>query len=234
MRKSAKDIARDFQNACNGMRPHELFDAVVELLFHAAVMSAPGEKALLEMHRDDINGLLNNVERAGVGSSEFADLAQSVVSSLSDEFDDFLGDLAAHIGALDSGMGQYFTPSEVARLLSRLQMDDEAIWGAVSRHGRVVSMDPAAGSGGLLLRFAERVRDAGFDHRRQLFVEATDLSPHAFRMCYVQLAARDIPAMVIQGDSLTGEVRQSLYTPAYFRWFAPHQERIAHRAIAAE
>ncbi|HCT9039576.1 hypothetical protein OKT76_17590 [Providencia rettgeri] len=51
----------------------------------------------------------------------------------------------------------------------------------------------------------------GFNPKMRMIVVCTDIDEVAARMCYVQLALLGIPAIVNIGNSLTLDVRQTLY-----------------------
>jgi hypothetical protein len=219
--KAADTFAREFEGTA--MRPHEAFRAVIEVLC-CVTLAAVQEYQTDELARE-FDEAIRAFERCGVKREQALNLAKDFMEAMASDGGDRLGDMAARLGTLYSGMGQFFTPTCVSTLLAQITLPDEAtIRGHVERNGFMRSMDPAAGSGGLLIALAQRVRDAGFDPRFKLFVEATEKDAAAWRMCYVQLAAYDIPARVVLGDSLTLENRRVAYTPAYFQFFKPRRD----------
>jgi len=62
----------------------------------------------------------------------------------------------------------------------------------------------------------------GFDITTTMLVHAVDVSYTAFQMCYLQLAFRGVPALVVRGNSLSMEVFESMWTPAAIKRFYPH------------
>lgn len=218
--KAADAFARRFEGTA--MRPSEAFRGIIEILFCLTVATVPEYRcANLAQEFDEA---IRRFTKCGVKQEDALNLAKDFMEALAEDGGDRLGDMAARLNVLSSGMGQFFTPSCVASLLSQIALpDEETIRGHVERSGFMFGMDPAAGSGGLLIALAQRVRAAGLDHRFKLFVEATEKDVEAWRMCYVQLAAYDIPARVILGDSLTLERRRVAYTPAYWQFFKPRR-----------
>ena len=218
--KAADAFAREFSGT--GMRPHEAFRHLIEVLF--CVTAATVDEYCTEELSKELEEALSRFERCGVGREQTLGLVQDFIEALAADGGDRLGDMAARLNVLHEGMGQFFTPSCVAGLLSRICLPDaDTIRTHIARHGYISSMDPAAGSGGLLIALAKRVRDTGFDPKFNLFVEATEKDALAWRMCYVQLSSYDIPARVILGDSLTLEHSRVLYTPAYHQFFKPRR-----------
>jgi type I restriction-modification system DNA methylase subunit len=219
--KAADAFARQFEGTA--MRPHEAFRATIEIL--CCVTLATVQEYQTEELAQEFDEAMRAFERCGVKREQALHLAKDFMEAMASDGGDRLGDMAARLGTLYSGMGQFFTPTCVSKLLAQITLPDEGtIRGHIERNGFIRSMDPAAGSGGLLIALAQRVRDAGFDPRFKLFVEATEKDPAAWRMCYVQLSAYDIPARVVLGDSLTLEQTRAAYTPAYFRFFKPRRD----------
>lgn len=57
-----------------------------------------------------------------------------------------------------------------------------------------------------------------------MYVQATDISPIAYKMTYLQLAMRGIPAEVFHGDSIRLEVWDKSVTPAALSFNLMHHE----------
>ena len=93
--------------------------------------------------------------------------------------------------------------------------DEETIGQAVEREGWMTLSEPACGAGGMVVAFAEQMKDAGRDYGKQLRVVAQDIDIHCVNMCYVQMRIHGIPAAVIHGDALKLEERSVLFTPQY-------------------
>ena len=55
----------------------------------------------------------------------------------------------------------------------------------------------------MVIAAAAVIAKKGFDIASQLYVDATDLSPLCFKMTYLQLVLRGIPATVRRGNSLS-------------------------------
>ena len=76
--------------------------------------------------------------------------------------------------------------------------------------------EPCCGSGGMIIAFAESLKDNGYNYQHQLYVEAIDIDELCFKMTYIQLSLLGIPARVIRGDSLSMQYYEMIYTPFYF------------------
>lgn len=129
---------------------------------------------------------------------------------------DILGDVFAALELGNKHRGQYFTPFEVCRVMARLLIGDgEEVKEKIARQGAISIMEPAAGSGAMILAIAEAMLDAGINYQQQLRVTAVDVDERAVHMTYVQASLLHIPATIILGNSLTQDARDVWHTPAY-------------------
>lgn len=76
-------------------------------------------------------------------------------------------------------------------------------------------MEPPRGAGSMLIALADAMRNQGINYQRHLHVTAIDIDPRAIHMAYTQLSLLHVPAHLIVGNALTGEVRQHWFTPAH-------------------
>ena len=74
---------------------------------------------------------------------------------------DFMGQVAGELGALDAGLGQFFTPYEVSRLMAEMNLGDATA--AVAAKGFLTLCEPAAGAGGMMLAAADTLDRQGVD-----------------------------------------------------------------------
>jgi N-6 DNA Methylase len=217
------------------LRVWEAFDEVLALLFAGALLLDPraATEGLAESTVRDAERAKERLAKAGLPPAEVIALVQSFVEAIAADGNDWLGRVAGLLSVLDgTGKGQIFTPPGLASLMAALVDHGAApseglIRETVRRDGCFTVLDPAAGSGSLLLAMAERVRDAGLDPALTLYVEAVDIDTSAARMAFVQLSIRDVPAKVICGDSLSRETRWEAYTPITAARFIPFQQERA-------
>ncbi len=94
----------------------------------------------------------------------------------------------------------------------------------IRQKGFITLIEPASGAGGMIIAAADVIAKQGFDIASQLYVDATDLSPLCFKMTYLQLALRGIPATVRRGNSLSLEVFDHAVTPAFLPFYLTHRE----------
>ena len=135
---------------------------------------------------------------------------------------DFLGQVVGDLGMVTGHMGQFFTPYDVSRMIAEMTLDtvDEII----AEQGFVTVQEPACGAGGMIIAAADVLERKGFDIARQLYVDATDISPTCFKMSYLQASLRGIPATIRRGNTLTLEMFDAAHTPAFIGFYATHTD----------
>lgn len=148
---------------------------------------------------------------------------------------DFMGQVACEIGALDAGLGQFFTPYELGRLMAEMNLGDAAE--LVAQKGFITIQEPAAGAGGMLIAAADALEARGLA-LHDCWMEAIELSRSTYHMLYVQLAARGIAGRVVCGNSLSMETFTWAFTPAAATFVAVHghpfASQIAEQQAGAE
>ena len=82
-------------------------------------------------------------------------------------------------------------------------------------------MNQLVGAGGMILSYAKMLAEEDYNPSKVLYVEAWDIDLLCTFMTYVQLAMYDIPAKVVNGDTLQLKENFVLYTPQYYLggWF---------------
>jgi len=138
---------------------------------------------------------------------------------------DFLGQIVGDLELMNSHLGQFFTPYDLSRLIAEMTLLDAGE--LVKARGFVTLQEPASGAGGMVIAAADVIEKQGFDIGRQLYADATDISEFCFRMTYLQLALRGIPATVRHGNSLSLETFDQAVTPAFLPFLMIHGEAFA-------
>ncbi|MFM2287699.1 MAG: hypothetical protein RL684_842, partial [Pseudomonadota bacterium] len=129
---------------------------------------------------------------------------------------DVLGAAFGELEVHNKDAGQFFTPFEVCRLMAGLMVGDgEAMRAKVASEGFVLASEPAVGAGAMVIALAEAMQNAGLNYQRHLHVTAVDVDARAAHMAYIQFSLLHIPAIVIVGNSITLETRETWYTPAH-------------------
>lgn len=139
-----------------------------------------------------------------------AQLMGYVVMGLEERPCDFLGSLFMELELGSSQIGQFFTPYELSLLMARLNVSDIEDKPVITLH------EPAVGSGGMVIAYAQALRERGINYQQRLWVQAIDLDPVAAMMAYVQFTLLHIPAEICIGNTLTMNITKVFRTPAYY------------------
>lgn len=124
---------------------------------------------------------------------------------------DFLGEIAGEIGALDAGLGQFFTPYEISRLNAELILSDAPAM--IERQKFLTLQEPAAGAGGMVIAAADVLESKGIDPARHVWFDATELNGPTYQMCFIQTSLRGLSGMVRHGNTLSLETFGQSLTP---------------------
>lgn len=136
---------------------------------------------------------------------------------------DFLGAVSSELEILNSHIGQFFTPWSLTRMMAKMIIGSgEGIPEVIEGNGFITIGEPASGAGGMVLAAADEVQALGYDPGQHMLVHAVDASPMCFKMTYLQLSFRGVPALVVHGNSLSLEVNETAWTPATVGFFATH------------
>ena len=134
--------------------------------------------------------------------------------------EDFLGQAAAELNALDAKTGQFFTPMPVSQMMAMIGLQGaEAV---IEEKGYITLNEPASGAGGMILAAAKVIKEMGYDPSSHLLVSAQDISQIAYHMCFLQLTFVGIPARVERCNSLSMESFDASWTPATLAFYRQH------------
>lgn len=122
---------------------------------------------------------------------------------------DMLGVLYTRLGLNNDKQGQVFTPLQIPELFSELAFMN--VKDAESFPVKVC--DLAAGSGVLLLGYANKLIGQNLFYPTHMVAEAVDLDLTCVHMCYIQFSIYGIAATVSHGNSLTMETFSTWHTP---------------------
>ncbi len=200
---------------------HETFRTIIEQIAHkksspvsvfsdfcrvAACALAMGsrEPEYLEVARKYTSDQLSDLSRA---------MALMVQEMETKPFSDLLGEYYLTIAANSSkqARGEFYTPPEISKLMSRMLFDVDATKAA----GKPVTVnEPACGGGGMILALAEQFAPDSVDLLR---VTAQDINPVAVDMAYINLTLWGIPARFILGDTIRMTVTAEWKNLHWFR-----------------
>lgn len=147
-------------------------------------------------------------------AEEFPKLLAFLVSALEEKHQDFLGQVFASNNFGNANKGQFFTPYHVSKMMAKINITNTEK--QFEEKDFVTLSEPCCGSGGMIIAFAESLKESGYNYQHQLYVEAVDIDEICFKMTYIQLSLLGIPAKVIRGESLSMMYYEVFYTPFYF------------------
>lgn len=144
----------------------------------------------------------------------FAAMNAYTLISLDMGMKDFLGEMFNMNGLGEHRKGQFFTPYHVSTLMGRLHFINLKV--DIENKDFITMCEPCCGSGGMVIAFADCMKEEGINFQQKLYVEAMDIEEICYKMAYLQLSLLGIAAKVQLGDSLTLKVKETLYTPMFF------------------
>lgn len=147
-------------------------------------------------------------------AEEFSKLLAFLVMALEEKHQDFLGQVYMQLNLGNVATGQFFTPYHVSKMMSEICFTD--IEKQLEEKDFITLAEPCCGSGGMIIAYAETLKEQGYNYQNQLFVEAIDIDEMCFMMTYIQLSLLGVGARVMLEDSLSWKFQQVLYTPFYF------------------
>lgn len=146
-------------------------------------------------------------------ANRFAELLAALTVALEQELSDVLGHLYMSLDLGNEDAGQFFTPYDVG--LAVAQLTSTGLSAQLADREYITVAEPACGSGGMIVAFAQTMREEGFNYQNQLHVTAQDIDPTAVHMTYIVLSLLHIPAVVVHGNTLLMEARDRWHTPAH-------------------
>lgn len=141
-------------------------------------------------------------------------LFQFMFCALNGKFHDFLGSIYMELELGSDDMAQYFTPYSVQSMMARMLIP--GIKETIEREGIATVSDPACGSAGMIIAYAECLLEADINPSAHLFASCIDIDPVAADMAFIQLSLLGIAAEVVTGNTLTIQFNRVRYTPVYF------------------
>ena len=182
-----------FKNIKNNAAQDENLNETLEKVFKSIEESSKGSfgedafKGLFDDFDVNSNKLGNSVQRRneklvkllnGIGNINLGDFKDNNIDVFGDTYEYLMGMYASNAGK--SG-GEYYTPQEVAELLTKLTVIDKTEVNKV--------YDPACGSGSLLLK-AEKI--LGRNRVRQGYF-GQEINPTTYNLCRINMFLHDVP-----------------------------------------
>ena len=130
------------------------------------------------------------------------------------DYHDFLGEFYTELGLTSKERAQVFTPDSISQFMGGI-MAIETLEEEVQRKGYMTIVEPAAGSGKLVLGLMQAIEQRHHNPHTDCVILAVDTDIRCVYMSYIQLSLYGIPAVVQHGNSLSMEQWSRWYTPVY-------------------
>lgn len=203
-----KEFITKLQNLDHSRRTDNVFRDFLALSTYAIMQPFYRSPEIERKYLDIINKY--NKEQA----NEFSQMLALLVNALEFQFQDFLGQVYMQLNLGNVKTGQFFTPYSVSKMMSEITFIDNQK--DIENQDIVTLSEPCCGSGGIIIAYAETMKNHNINYQQKLFVEAIDIDELCFQMAYLQLSLYGIPARVMLGDTLAYKFKQNIYTPMYF------------------
>lgn len=146
----------------------------------------------------------------------FAQVLGELVEALEYERCDILGALFHDLELHNKARGQYFTPYSICKFMAGTTLGEEdALRSHIEARGFLTACEPACGSGAMVIALADTMLERNINYQSHLHATAIDIDPRAIHMAYCQFTLLHIPAHLVVGNSLSGEVRENWFTPVH-------------------
>lgn len=149
----------------------------------------------------------------------FHEIARALLltaSALKSEPGDVLGDCFMGMDLGSSWAGQFFTPFDVAMLSAALVGTPEIIKEHIARDEVYTLHDPAIGAGSMPIACIELLKQQGIDYRSHLLIHGIDIDIKCVHMAFIQFSLLGAPAIIVHGNSLSLDVWDTWFTPAFY------------------
>lgn len=146
--------------------------------------------------------------------AKFPEMLVLLTLALDEEMDDVLGRTFHDLELHNKYAGQFFSPYPICRMMAKMTLADN-VQARIEERGFVTAMEPAVGSGAMVIALAHEMKDAGINYQRHLHVTAVDVDPKCVHMAYLQFSLLHIPAIIIHGNALSLEEYGHWHTPAH-------------------
>lgn len=192
-----KEFLRIFDSLCsNGRNRFTVWSDFVFLT--AAYISNSTDKTNAQHRAEQANEISKKYTSDEI--ENMAGMLEQVVSALDEDTDqDFLGELYMACKLGNEYAGQFFTPYDVCKAMSKISFDP----GKFNKPGFISVNDPACGAGATLISFANLCKQNGINYQKSVLFTAQDIDLTAGLMCYIQLSLLGCSGYVVIDNSIS-------------------------------
>lgn len=210
-----KDAIKLMERADDSKRLYEVFADFIRMIAYS--ISNAIDKRHYDEREKKYMAIAEKYDKRAL--NECAKLFAYISVLLDKKHEDVLGTMYMMLDFGDKNKAQEFTPFGITQVISRIvtQNWDECknIDINIFVKGYVSVNDCSCGAGSMIIGYAMMLESLGYKYQKHLLAFAEDLDEIAVAMTYIQLSLLGIPAIVRQQDTLTEEVFDTWYTPAF-------------------
>ena len=130
---------------------------------------------------------------------------------------DHLGDLLMVLEMANKLNGQFFSPFDISLLASTTGISRDEVDIKIKEKGYITLHEMSVGGGAIVIAVAKLLSEWGYNPKESLLVVCNDLDKKAIYASYIQFTLLNIPAIILEMDTLTQEVKDSWKTKGYYR-----------------
>ncbi len=222
-----KELVKIFEQLAAGR--HSRWQVFADFCEMAAItFSNAVDLAQYDVREANYMKIIGKYDRAE--AALFPQAIGEVVEALEKNFGDVLGRVFHDLELHNKWAGQFFTPYDLSRMMAKMTIGDgDDLRERIARRGYVTTMEPAVGSGAMVIALAEAMHDAGINYQEHLHVRAVDIDLKCVHMAYVQFSLLGIPAIITHGDSLALKEYSHWHTPMHI--IGGWNEKFQHQAM---
>lgn len=213
-----KELVQEFINTLNSIRSHDTCTVYSDFMEMATCAL---QKPFEFVNGKDVDKKYKEIINQYTREEQFKipHLLGIFIAIMEEEaqhkrFTDVAGYLFSELNLIDKKTGQFFTPQSVCDLTANV-MPDKEIKKVIDEKGYITLDEPSCGAGAMILSFATRMAQLGYNPQQKLLVRATDIDRRCVNMTFVQLSYYALPGVVFHGNSLAQKTWDKLYTPFY-------------------
>jgi type I restriction-modification system DNA methylase subunit len=138
----------------------------------------------------------------------FPKILGELIMAFDKEYEDHLGKIYMEMSIYNKGTGQFFTPYNLSKLTAQLV--------GIEEKSTITIDEPAVGSGGMVIAYAEHLLKKGINPQSKLIISASDKDINCVRMSHIQLSILGLRAKIFHRDTLAMNTWKVIYTPFYY------------------
>ena len=130
---------------------------------------------------------------------------------------DHLGDLLMELEMANKLNGQFFSHFDISLIAYMVGISKDEVDIKIKEKGYITLHEMSVGGGAIVIAVAKLLSEWGYNPKENLFVVCNDLDKKAIYISYIQFTLLDIPAIILEMDTLTQEIKDSWKTKGYYR-----------------